>query len=161
MVRAFRIVMIASFLLMVIVMSGCTGTPQNVVTPTATPAATQIATEAATPAPAPSLTPSISASPVQTAVNQTVENQYQYTENLQTGIDQYNLGVGLMTDAQNQANNKSDWTNASTLMLRAKDRMDSAKVEFQNMTNYSNSADETTLSQKWAEAADYASTSLQ
>ena len=150
--KAFKITTVALLLLIFVALSGCTVLQEKFGKPGPT----------ATTVPVPSKTPTVApvASPV-SAPNSTVEQQYRYTEKLQSGIDQYNAGILYMADAQNLAHNQSDWRNASNTMLKAKDRMDSAKADFQAMGNYSLNQDETLLSQKWARTAEYSSTSLQ
>lgn len=149
-----KILTAALFLIIIVALSGCTVLQPQSATPVPT----------ATAAPMPSRTPTVAplATPVPgSASNSTVEQQYKYTEKLQSGIDKYNAGILYMADAQSQAHNQSDWSNASRTMLKAKDRMDGAKADFQAMGNYSINSDEVLLSQKWTQTADYSSTSMQ
>ncbi|WP_424356641.1 hypothetical protein [Methanocella sp. MCL-LM] len=152
--KALKITTVALFLVIMVALSGCTVLKEQFQKPVST----------ATPAPVPSKTPTVV--PTVTAVpgpatNSTVEQQYKYTEKLQAGIDKYNAGILYMGDAQRQAHNQSDWTNASNTMLKAKDRMDAARADFQAMGNFSINHDEVLLSEKWVQTANYTAASME
>ncbi|OPY30238.1 MAG: hypothetical protein A4E28_00353 [Methanocella sp. PtaU1.Bin125] len=141
----FALMMIA--IAAVLAVAGCaspTATP--VPSPTATPAATPTATPVPTATPAPG--------------NQTVERQYQYVERYNSGINNYNLGITYKMEANSTAN-AGNYTNASLIMLQAKDRMDAALADFLSMKQYAGSSTEISFSEKMAEVARYQSLSLQ
>ena len=153
MFKALKITTAALILVIMVALSGCTVLKEQFGTPIPT------ATTAPVPSKTPTVAPAVSPVPGPTT-NSTVEQQYQYTGKLQSGLDKYNAGVLYMADAQEMAHNKSDWSNASRLMEQAKDRMDSAKVDFKAMENLSVNQDEVLLSKAWADTADYSSTSV-
>jgi hypothetical protein len=123
------------------IVAGCTTTS----TPTPTPVPTPTPAPSATPTPVPTATP--------VPANQTVENTYQFVERYAVGIENHNNGVGFVKTAQNLFN-ESDYTNASSYMDKAADRMDAAKANFESMLWYASTSEQTLLSQKWTEAAD-------
>jgi hypothetical protein len=140
--RATRLMAFALAITVIVVamiMAGCTTT--STLTPVSTP----------TPAPSATPTPLPTATPV--PANQTVEKTYQLVERYAAGIENHNDGVGFVKTAQNLFN-ESDYSNASSYMDRAADKMDAAKVNFESMLWYASSPQQTLLSQKWTEAAD-------
>lgn len=152
--KALKIITAALFLTITVALSGCTVLQDQFQKPVPT------ATTAPVPSKTPTVVPTVSAVPGQVP-NSTVEQQYKYTEKLQSGIDKYNAGILYMDEAQILAHNRSDWSNASSTMLKAKDRMDSAKADFQAMGNYSINHDEVLLSEKWTQTANYSAASMQ
>jgi len=122
-----------------LIVAGCTTT--STPTPTPTPSPT------ATPTPAPTATPT----PV--PANQTAENTYQLVERYAAGIENHNNGIGFVKTAQDLFN-ESDYTNSSSYMDKAADKMDAAKVDFESMLWYASTSQQTLLSQKWTEASD-------
>lgn len=154
MFKALKITTAALILVVIVALSGCTVLKEQFVKP---PSPT--ATTVPVPSKTPTVAPVVSAVPG-TTINSTVERQYQYTGKLQSGIDKYNAGIMYMADAQELAHNKSDWSNASSMMETARDRMDRAKADFKAMENLSLNQDEVLLSKAWADTADYSSTSV-
>jgi hypothetical protein len=140
--RASRLTAFALAITVIVVamiVAGCTTTSTPTPTPVPTPAPT------ATPTPVPTATP--------VPANQTAENTYQLVERYAAGIENHNTGVGFVKTAQNLYN-ESDYTNASSYMDKAADKMDAAKVDFESMLWYASTSQQTLLSQKWTETAD-------
>lgn len=152
--KTIKITTAALLLVIVVALSGCTVLKEQFEKPAPT------ATTAPVPSKTPTVVPTVSPVPGQ-AVNSTVEQQYKYTEKLQAGIDKYNAGILYMADAQRLAHNQSDWTNASSTMLKAKDRMEAAQADFQTMRDYSINYDEVLLSEKWTQTANYSAASME
>ncbi|WP_148266491.1 hypothetical protein [Methanocella arvoryzae] len=156
MFRALRITTVALLFVIIVALSGCTVLKEQPQQPTPAPTATS--------APVPSKTPTVV--PTATAVpgpatNATVEQQYKYTEMLQSGIDKYNAGIIYMDEAQRLAHNQSDWSNASSMMLKAKERMEAARADFETMGGFSINQDEVLLSEKWVQTANYSAASME
>jgi hypothetical protein len=123
---------------MAMIVSGCTTT--------VTPAPTATPSPSATPTPAP------------TATMSPMDKKYQYIEQLQAGINNYNKGVGYVDTAKTLIN-ASDYLNGSEYYKMAGDQMVVAKNDFQSMLPYASTQQEINLSQKWVETADYYSMS--
>lgn len=152
--KALKITTAALFLVIIVALSGCTVLKEQFQKPVPT------ATTAPVPSKTPTVVPTVTAVPGP-ATNSTVEQQYKYTEKLQAGIDKYNAGILYMGDAQKLAHNQSDWINASSTMLKGKERMEAAKADFQTMGNFSINHDEVLLSEKWVQTANYSAASME
>jgi hypothetical protein len=130
-----------SLIVIVVMNAGCVGfvrsTYQSLVsTPTPTPVSvTQ---------PTPTLTP----------VNQTVQMEYLFMENMNTGLSSYNNGIIAMNDSRN-ASERKDWSNASSDIWFAKSYMDQAQQAFNSMVQYASTQDEVSLSNEWNATAYY------
>ena len=130
-----------ALIILVVMNAGCVGFIRNSyfdLTATPTPAPTAL------PLPTPSLTP----------VNQTVQMEYLYTENLDTGLNSYNNGITAMNDSKRASDNK-DWVNASGDIWFAKSYMDQAQQSFLSMSQYASTPDELEMAQEWNATAFY------
>ena len=138
--RLMAFALTLSVIAVAMIVAGCTGTGNSSPTPVPAPSATPTPTATVPPA------------------NGTVEKEYQLTERFNSGIGDYNSGIELMRTAKNLTS-VSDYTNASRHMLLASDRMSAAANSFKAMLPYASGPQETSLSQKWSETADYSAMS--
>lgn len=90
-----------------------------------------------------------------------------YAEKINLGIDNYNLAINALNQSKLAAD-RSDWTNASLKVQDARDYMEQARQNFQDMKAYAQTPDEVNLSEKWNETAynyeqafDYVNASIQ
>jgi hypothetical protein len=142
-----RLTTVVLCVLAVLSLSGCTDLKDRFSVPTSTPV----------PVPTVAISPSPTPGP---EVNPAIEKQYQYTEKINMGIDEYNRAIELMWQGYSLWN-ASQYANASQTMLMAKQQMEVAGSDFQAMKQYASSTDEANLSDKWVDTTKNAAKSYQ
>jgi hypothetical protein len=142
-----RFTTVVLFVLAVLSLSGCTDIKDRFSVPTSTPVPVPTVATSPSPTPGPDVNPS-------------VEKQYQYTEKMNMGIEEYNRAIELMWQGYNLWN-ASQYSNASRTMLLAKQQMEVAGIDFLSMKQYASSTEESNLSDHWVDTTKNAAKSYQ